>query len=112
MAINIPNKTEKLCSYLRDSFRILAWQNYKATSKIPESMNLKEFYVQCFMPEWEEHSIHDMNLKELLEFAEELGYGQAELLKIRNDYYISRQAYKQKDDNQPAVTSGIHESPF
>ena len=95
MAISIPCKSEKKASQLRDIFRILAWQQYKSDN--PEIKGL-EGYAE-FDVEWQEFPVHQMNEAELIKFGKDLGYGIADLLKIRTDYYQNKKAngYERND---------------
>lgn len=93
MAISIPNRNDKVRSRIIDTFRILAWQEYKNQNKESALKGL-ELYQQEFQPEWNEHEIHLMSLQELIKLQTELGYSETDLLSIRSEFYRNRNDYK------------------
>jgi hypothetical protein len=84
--LNIPSKTEKQASQLRDGIRILAWEQYKLDN--PEAKGLDGY--QEFKAEWEAHEIQQMDMKQLQAFIKKLGYTDSELLQVRSEYYRKR----------------------
>ena len=83
--INIPSKSDKQASQLRDCLRILAWQAYKVEKKVSGLQAYEAFGV-----EWNDHEVQKLDLKGLQKFIKELGYTDAEMLEIRSEYYDKR----------------------
>jgi len=99
MAISIPCKSEKKASQLRDIFRILAWQQYRTDNKVQSGFEAAQIAYKNFDVEWQEFPVHQMDEAELIKFGKDLGYGIADLLKIRTDYYQNKKAngYERND---------------
>ena len=89
--INIPSKSDKQASQLRDALRILAWQTYKSENKVS---GLEGY--EAFSAEWTAHEIQKLDLKGLQKFIRELGYTDTEMLQVRAEYYRKRE---QTNDN-------------
>lgn len=97
--ISIPSKEDKATSQLRDSLRILAWQQYK----IENTVSGLEAY-QKFADEWSKHEIQKYNMKELSKLIDKLGYTHEELMDIRSEYYQNRNksnSLNQETNNNP-----------
>lgn len=97
MAISIPNRNDKLASQIRDSIRVLAWQEYKNDNKT--ELKGLELY-ELFKEEWNKHEIHKMDLNKLQKFIADLGYSQSDLVNIRGEYYRNKQSYNNNQNNQ------------
>jgi hypothetical protein len=91
MTIRIPSKSDKLRSQLVDALRIISYKDFKLANKDSELQGL-EFY-ELFAEEWNEHPIHDLNMKELKELIDGLEYSEEELINLRTEYYEQRQRY-------------------
>lgn len=100
--IAIPSKSEKECSLLVDGLRILAWQNYKAEYKPAEGeeqVKGLELY-KLFSAEWDSHEVHQMDLPKVQKLVKSLGYSDAEIKEIREDYYSRKSNYRTNGNNQ------------
>ena len=89
--ISIPSKSDKEVSQLRDSLRILAWQQYKADNQVKGLEAYEEF-----AHEWQNHEIQKMDLKAIEKLIKELGYSVNEITDIRSNYYQSRNNYNEE----------------
>ncbi len=99
--IAIPSKSEKECSLLVDGLRILAWQDYKAKYKPAEGeeplKGLKLYEV--FSAEWDSYEVHQMDLLKVQKLVKSLGYSEAEIKEIRQDYYSRKSNYRNGNGN-------------
>lgn len=86
MAINIPSKSDKQASQLRDGLRVLAWNQYKLDNQVKGLEAYEEFDS-----EWKAHEIQNMSLKEIQKLIKDLGYSDNEILLIRSEYYRNRE---------------------
>ncbi|NQE38144.1 hypothetical protein [Microcoleus asticus] len=91
MAIVFPSKTGKKRSVLIDAFRILAWEEYRATNK-EEYKDLEFRGYEVFEVEWKAHEIHDMTYVEIVALAKSLEFAENELLNLRSNYYAKKNA--------------------
>ncbi|MEG4518867.1 hypothetical protein QUB11_28485 [Microcoleus sp. B6-A1] len=98
MAITFLSKTAKKRSLLIDALRILAWEEYKATNK--EALkNLEYGGYAVFDKEWQAEDIHDKGYEDLLAFAKNLEFSEAELLGIRSSYYAKKTTKSNRTSN-------------
>lgn len=111
MKLNIPSKSDKEASTLRDAIRILAWESFKQEFK-SEQLSGLELYEQKFNPEWKKHEVQKMNLNELKQFIESLGYTLTELINYRSEYYAKRDLVKQKVTETSTVIEHEVEGAF
>ncbi|MEG3842619.1 hypothetical protein QT986_20605 [Microcoleus sp. herbarium14] len=88
MAINIPSKSEKRASELRDAVRLLAWDSYKLENNLKGEAAFKGY--EPFNEEWLEHEIHEMNLDAIEKFITSLGYTSAEVMTARTETYTKK----------------------
>lgn len=86
MTINIPSKSDKQASQLRDGLRILAWNQYKIDNQVKGLEAYEEF-----SDEWKTHEIQQLSLKEIQKLIKDLGYSDNEILVIRSEYYRNRE---------------------
>ncbi|MEG4587232.1 hypothetical protein QUA54_18730 [Microcoleus sp. MOSTC5] len=91
MAIVFPSKTGKKRSLLIDGFRILAWEEFRATHK-EELKGLEYGGYGVFEIEWNAHEIHNMTYVELVALAKSLEFAENELLNLRSNYYAKKNA--------------------
>ncbi|MEG4302400.1 hypothetical protein [Microcoleus sp. D3_18a_C4] len=88
MAINIPSKSEKRASELRDAVRLLAWDSYKLENNLKGKAAFEGYAV--FNEEWQEHEIQGMNLAAIEKFIKSLGYTPDEVMKMREETYARK----------------------
>ena len=84
--ISIPSKSDIQASQLRDSLRVLAWNQYKIDNQVKGLEAYEEF-----AHEWQNHEIQQMNLKAIQKLIKDLGYSVDEMLQIRSEYYRKRE---------------------
>jgi len=101
MAINIPSKSEKRASELRDAVRLLAWASYKTENNLKGKQAFDGYEV--FNEEWKEHEIQTMNLVELEKFIKSLGYTSEEVMAMREETYLR----KSQMNNQSSTISTV-----
>ncbi|MEG4248731.1 hypothetical protein [Microcoleus sp. Pol10D4] len=104
MAITFPSKTGKKRSILLDAFRILAWEEYRATNK--ESLKESQYGgYEVFEAEWKSHDIHGMSYVELLGFAKSLEFAENDLLNLRSNYYAKKGNFSRSSKSNGSGTS-------
>lgn len=85
MAINIPTKSEKHASELRDAVRLLAWDAYKVENNLKGQKAFDGY--EGFNQEWKTHDVQTMNLVQIEKFIKTLGYTTEEVMKLREETY-------------------------
>ena len=98
MAINIPSKSSRASSQLRDGLRILAWKTWKNDHKDSELTGLDLY--ELFNQEWLAHDIQTFDLNAIKKFIKDLGYSEAEINKLRSEYYEARSHFSKQDNPQ------------
>jgi hypothetical protein len=95
MTIRFPRKEDKRKGQLLNALRIMAWETYKADHKDykPENPDDKFELYGKFKSEWELEDIHTKTTEQILEFITDLGYSEAELMRIKNDYYNKQKSF-------------------
>ena len=88
MSINIPTKSEKRASELRDAVRLLAWDSYKLENSLKGEAAFKGY--EPFNEEWKEHEVQSMDLAAIEKFITSLGYTSAEVMTARNETYLKK----------------------
>ncbi len=91
MTIVFPSKTGKKRSLLIDAFRILGWEEFRATHK-EELKGLEYGGYGVFELEWKGHEIHNMTYVEIVALAKSLEFAENELLNLRSNYYAKKNA--------------------
>ncbi|MGB8689585.1 MAG: hypothetical protein WCD53_19910 [Microcoleus sp.] len=102
MAINIPSKSEKHASELRDAVRLLAWDAYKLENSLKGNDAFNGY--ASFNDEWKDHEIQTMNLVQIEKFIKNLGYTTDELMKMRQETYERKALFKAKDKDNETST--------
>jgi hypothetical protein len=86
-SIVFPSRAKRDEGRLRDCFRIMAWKQFKQEYR-GDLTGLNLYAV--FEEDWKKHEIQGWDYQKMSQFADELGYSAAELLKARNRYYELR----------------------
>ena len=107
MALNIPSKSEKRASELRDAVRLLAWDAYKIENNLKGQKAFDGY--ESFNDEWKQHEIHTMNLVQIEKFIKNLGYGADELMNMRKETYERKSSFKAKDK---ATSNNVDDIPY
>lgn len=111
MAINIPTKSEKRASELRDGVRLLAWESYKIENSLKGQKAFDGY--ECFNDEWKEHEIHGFNLVAVEKFIKSLGYTPEEVLALRSEVYERKAKMNgQKSTISTSTISTFDEAPY
>lgn len=103
MPLNIPSKSEKRASELRDAVRLLAWDAYKIENGLKGQQAFDGY--DSFNDEWKLHEIHEWNLVKIEKFIKDLGYAADELMNMRLETYERKSAFKAKDKAKAKATS-------
>lgn len=108
MTINIPSKSEKHASELRDAVRLLAWDAYKLENSLKGDDAFNGY--TSFNDEWKTHEIQTMNLMQIEKFIKNLGYTSDELMKMRQETYERKASLKAKEKEKEK--SNIFDVPY
>lgn len=109
MALNIPSKSEKRASELRDAVRLLAWDAYKIENSLKGEDAFNGY--ESFNDEWKLHEIHEWNLVQIEKFIKNLGYTADELMNMRQETYERKSAFKAKDKAK-ATSKNVDDIPY
>jgi hypothetical protein len=104
MEIRFVSVDEKYLSQLIDAIRLLAWEQFKLDSRNDSQLKDKDalaLYAEDFYPLWQNHEIHKMTKKQIVDMISKLGYSEAELFQKRNNYYEKKAAYKRNQSDMP-----------
>ncbi|MEG3981855.1 hypothetical protein QUA08_13875 [Microcoleus sp. T3B2] len=101
VAINIPSKSEKRASELRDAVRLLAWDSYKLENNLKGKAAFEGYAV--FNDEWKEHEIQEMNLAAIEKFIKSLGYTPEEMMILRSETYTKKAQMNSKSANSTST---------
>lgn len=115
MAINIPSKSQKRTSELRDAVRLLAWDSYKLENSLKGEAAFKGY--ASFNEEWVAHEIQEMNLVAIEKFITSLGYTPEEVLNMRSETYQKKAEMNANSSNgssskRTEKTSSYDEIPY
>ncbi|MEB3190428.1 MAG: hypothetical protein VKL42_08815 [Snowella sp.] len=105
----IPTKSQRAASQLRDGLRILKWIKFRQDNKanIPAGKEGGFAAYAAFEAEWKNHPCHGMDLEALKGYiTETLGYPLTELNEIRSKYYESKKGYSVKAAITPTENNG------
>jgi hypothetical protein len=100
--ITISSLSQKKLSQLKDSLRILAWNEFKTNYKeeITKYKSVLEFYQDVFDPLWSKSPISSMNLDEILKYIASLEYTPESLLEMRSKHYQGKADAKVRFENR------------
>lgn len=104
MTITFPSKTGKKRSLLIDAFRILGWEEFRATHK-EELKGLEYGGYGVFEVEWKVHEIHNMTYVEVVALAKELEFHEKDLLNLRSNYYAKKNAMAANKSQAPTTNN-------
>ena len=110
MAINIPTKSEKRASELRDGIRLLAWSSYKIENNLKGQAAFDGYEV--FNAEWLEHEVQTMNLVAIEKFIKNLGYTSEEIITLREGTYVRKSEMNGKKSISTSTVSTTEEIPY
>jgi hypothetical protein len=114
-SIVFPSRAKRDEGRLRDCFRIMAWKQFKQEYR-GDLTGLNLYAV--FEEDWKKHEIQGWDYQKMSQFADELGYSAAELLKARNRYYELRDQAraaaeaKQQPMQQPMYQQPMYQQPY
>lgn len=103
MAINIPSKSDKRASELRDAVRLLAWDAYKLENNLKGNAAFEAY--ETFNDEWKKHEIQLMNLAAIEKFIVNLGYTSDEVMTMRSETYTRKAQMNANQAQSTDVTS-------
>jgi len=89
MKITFLTRTGKKRSILVDALRILAWEQFRSEYK-EELKDLEYGGYAVFDSLWKEESLHNLSYSELIDYAKELEFSEAQLINLRNNYYAKK----------------------
>lgn len=89
MKITFLTRTGKKRSILVDALRILAWEQFRSEYK-EELKDLEYGGYAVFDSLWKEESLHNLSYPELIDYAKELEFSEAQLINLRNNYYAKK----------------------
>jgi hypothetical protein len=112
--IKISSLSEKKLTQLKDSLRILAWNEFKQTYKeeISAYPTVLKFYQEVFDPLWQQSEIVKMTMDEVLEYISTLEYTPEDLLKMRKSHYQDKADAKIRFEQKNKPSVSVEDSDF
>jgi adenylate cyclase class IV len=105
MKLSIPTKCESEINTLKDAMRILCWNHYKETNGLKGEDALNGYNE--FSELWKKHEIQTMDLPQLYEFIESLGWTVDDVLEQRREYYQKKASYKSTSSVSQSISDKI-----
>ena len=93
-ALNLPTKSQKALTQLRDGLRVMFWTQFKSQYKelVDEGKQYPTNYelYAVFDEQWKQHSVQSMDLVAIRSFIKSLEYSEVDVNQVRKEYYEAR----------------------